>query len=48
MWKSLLDEEVSGKDGNEWDLSWINFSLLDEPWAKFSTLEAAACIPCTY
>jgi hypothetical protein len=28
---------------------WTNFSLQDEPWAEFSTLEvAAACIPCTY
>jgi hypothetical protein len=29
--------------------SWTNFSLQDEPWAKFSTLEVAACIIiCTY
>jgi hypothetical protein len=29
--------------------AWTNFSLQDEPWAEFSTLEvAAACIPCTY
>ncbi len=28
--------------------SWTNFSLHDKPWAEFSTLEVAACIPCTY
>jgi hypothetical protein len=28
--------------------AWTNFSLQDEPWAEFSTLEVAACIPCTY
>ncbi len=28
--------------------SWTNFSLQDEPWAEFTTLEVAACIPCTY
>jgi hypothetical protein len=29
--------------------SWTNFRLLAEPWAKFSTLEVAACvILCTY
>ncbi len=29
--------------------SWTNFSLQDEPWAEFSTLEVAACIIlCTY
>ncbi len=27
---------------------WTNFSLQDKPWAEFSTLEVAACIPCTY
>ncbi len=27
---------------------WTKFSLQDEPWAEFSTLEVAACIPCTY
>jgi hypothetical protein len=29
-------------------LPWTNFSLQDEPWAVFTTLEVAACIPCTY
>jgi hypothetical protein len=28
--------------------SWTNFNLQDEPWAEFSTLEVAACKPCTY
>ena len=28
--------------------SWTNFSLQDEPWAEFTTLDVAACIPCTY
>jgi hypothetical protein len=29
--------------------AWTNFSLQDEPWAEFSTLEVAACvILCTY
>ncbi len=29
--------------------SWTNFSIQDEPWAEFSTLEVAACvILCTY
>jgi hypothetical protein len=28
--------------------AWTNFSLQDEPWAEFSTLKVAACIPCTY
>jgi hypothetical protein len=29
--------------------AWTNFSLQDEPWAEFSTLEVAACIIlCTY
>jgi hypothetical protein len=28
--------------------SWTNFSLQDKPWAKFSILEVAACIPCIY
>ncbi len=28
--------------------TWTNFSLQDEPWAEFSTLEVAAWIPCTY
>ncbi len=27
---------------------WTNFSSQDSPWAEFSTLEVAACIPCTY
>jgi hypothetical protein len=27
---------------------WTNFSLQDEPWAKFTTLEVAACNPFTY
>ncbi len=31
------------------DKSWTNFSLQDEPWAEFSTIEVAACvILCTY
>ncbi len=30
-------------------IPWTNFSLQDEPWAEFSTLEVAACIIlCTY
>jgi hypothetical protein len=29
-------------------LSCTNFSLQDEPWAEFSTLQVAACIPRTY
>jgi hypothetical protein len=28
--------------------AWTNFSLQDEPWAEFSTLEVAASTPCTY
>ncbi len=29
--------------------AWTNFSLQDKPWAKFATLEVAACIIlCTY
>jgi len=35
----------------EWEIvkAWTNFSLQDEPWAEFSTLEVAACtILCTY
>jgi len=24
--------------------AWTNFSLQDEPWAEFSTLEVAACV----
>ncbi len=28
--------------------AWTNFSILDEPWAEFSTSEVAACIPWTY
>jgi hypothetical protein len=28
--------------------TWTNFSLQDKPWAEFSTLEVAVCIPCTY
>ncbi len=27
---------------------WTNFSLQDEPWAEFTTLDLAACVPCTY
>ncbi len=27
-----------------WSNSWTNFSLQDEPWAEFSTLEVAACV----
>jgi len=26
-----------------WVVAWTNFSLQDKPWAKFSTLEVAAC-----
>jgi hypothetical protein len=30
-------------------IPWTNFSLQDEPWAEFSTLEVAAyVILCTY
>ncbi len=25
---------------------WTNFSLQDEPWAEFTTLEVAACTYC--
>ncbi len=33
----------------DWARTWTNFSLQDEPWAEFSTLEVAACvILCTY
>ncbi len=28
--------------------AWTNFSLQDKPWAEFTTLEVAACKPCTY
>ncbi len=31
-----------------YDHPWTNFSLQDEPWAEFTALEVAACIPCTY
>ncbi len=35
--------------GNTSVSAWTNFSLQDEPWAEFSTLEVAACIIlCTY
>jgi hypothetical protein len=34
-------------DKNE-AMAWTNFSLQDEPWAECTTLEVAACKPCTY
>ncbi len=41
--KQLVSRQVGG-----WVVAWTNFSLQDKPWAEFSTLEVAACIPCTY
>jgi hypothetical protein len=29
-------------------VAWTNFSLQDETWAEFSTLEAAVCMPYSY
>jgi hypothetical protein len=42
-------EEHTLKKGNNCFIiillgAWTNFSLQDEPWAEFSTLEVAACI----
>jgi hypothetical protein len=31
-----------------WANPWTNFSLQDELWAEFTTLEVAACKPCTF
>ncbi len=37
------------RERKEREKAWTNFSLQDESWAEFSTLEVAAvCIPCTY
>jgi len=42
-----MDAAFHGKEGGI-QASWTNFSLQDEPWVEFSTLEVAACMPCTY
>jgi len=44
-----IDESMNGwvdvQTKNKRDRAWTNFSLQDEPWAEYSTLQVAACIP---
>jgi hypothetical protein len=40
-------KDIPGQEA-PWCMAWTNFSLQDEPWAEFSTLEVAACKPCAY
>jgi hypothetical protein len=47
-WKNLNQFLVTLPNILIWEKPWKNVSLQDEPWAEFSTLEVAACIPCTY
>jgi hypothetical protein len=44
MRMSALRVNIAQENGS----LWTNFSLQDKNWAEFSTLEVAACIPCTY